>query len=183
MRVIRTEIYFDIENFVTYRPVGVSVAWIRGDFDVMRFQNIEELEHLTTRQGATVKRPLTPTRVERLPEELTNVIWDSFRELRTGWTLDEFRREVADYVNLVLREPIVIERSPPMHIALDDLIRAAKEKSPSVLGAVVGYVTGEGPYLLLTVPLGMLVVSSAAGLSRALDEGLYELLRSWMKKS
>jgi hypothetical protein len=66
---------------------------------------------------------------------------------------------------------IVIEQSPPDWALLKDLIK----KSPGVaIGTYIGMqAAGQYPQLMyITVPAGIMVVSSAIGISKALAKGL-----------
>jgi hypothetical protein len=90
---------------------------------------------------------------------------------------------LSGVVQAVELSNIVIEQSPPSHTTLKDIVEAARAKSPLVLGAYLGYIAGEPHSLMLfiTVPLGMMVVSSAAGISKALDQGLNDVVKRFFK--
>lgn len=69
--------------------------------------------------------------------------------------------------------PIVpFEESP---LALDSLATIIARASSAGLGAYLGFVVGGGsPLILITVPAGMILFGAAAGVARALQDGLYE---------
>jgi hypothetical protein len=77
--------------------------------------------------------------------------------------------QIVDYI---LTQPIVIERSPPFHITLKDLLTSTN--LPVWIETYMGWsVAPEHSVLLfITVPGGIIVVSSAAGLATALAAGL-----------
>jgi hypothetical protein len=66
-------------------------------------------------------------------------------------------------------EWIVIEQSPPDLASLAELL---KQGTGVALGAYTGLAVGSGPLLLLTVPLGIIIVATAAGIGSALEAGL-----------
>jgi hypothetical protein len=85
------------------------------------------------------------------------------------------------FVSAALNAPIVIEQSPPTTIPLGTLIA----KAPGIaIGTFIGMqVAGDATYLMfVTVPGGILVVSSAIGISKALEQGLNRLVARLMKR-
>ena len=75
-------------------------------------------------------------------------------------------------VNYVLTAPFVIEQSPPAHLNLTGVL--TKTNMPVWIGTYMGWsVAPEHSVLLfITVPGGIIVVSSAIGLASALAAGL-----------
>jgi hypothetical protein len=75
-------------------------------------------------------------------------------------------------VEYIINEPFVIERSPPIHVSLKGMIN--KTNLPVWIGTYMGWqVAPEHSVLMfITIPGGIVVVSSAIGLSSALAAGL-----------
>jgi hypothetical protein len=49
------------------------------------------------------------------------------------------------------------------------------------IGAYVGFVAaGSGPLLLITVPAGMIICGAAAGIGKAIEDGLYQRILKMM---
>jgi len=85
-------------------------------------------------------------------------------------------------VDYVLTQPIVIERSPPVHINLKGLITATN--LPVWIGTYMGWsvVPDHSILLFITVPGGIIIVSSAAGLANALSSGLSTSVKRLFRK-
>jgi hypothetical protein len=84
--------------------------------------------------------------------------------LRTA-AITEIHLALADY--LCHEDIIPFEQSPIGGVSLSALAKA----SGVAIGSYVGIVMGNGtPYLLLTVPAGIIVCSIAAGAGRALEK-------------
>jgi hypothetical protein len=83
-------------------------------------------------------------------------------------SLDSFAR-------YVLEQPVVIERSPPDALPFSGLLKKA---SGAFIGTYVGIKIGENTplLLLLTVPGGIMIVSSAIGVSKALEKGFNKIV-------
>lgn len=80
-------------------------------------------------------------------------------------------------VDYLLDQTIVLEESPPKAVPLKSLIGAGSIMS---IGAAVGYALAPGTYpllLLITVPAGIIVIGSAAGVATAMQHGLHEVVR------
>jgi hypothetical protein len=71
-----------------------------------------------------------------------------------------------------LTQPIVIERSPPVHLTLKGLLNSTN--LPVWIGTYMGWSVApdHSPLLFITVPGGIIVVTSAARLADALGAGL-----------
>src|SRR5262249_54162867 len=78
-----------------------------------------------------------------------------------------------DLATFILQQEIVLERSPPFTLPLQSIM----SKAPGIaIGTYVGLqAAGSEPLLMLiTVPGGILAVSSAIGISKALERGLHK---------
>jgi len=81
---------------------------------------------------------------------------------------------------LIFGKHVPFEHSP---IELESLGNLVAKASGIGVGAYVGFViSGTSPLLLLTVPAGMVICGAAAGVSRALEDGLKEKLLKLLKK-
>jgi hypothetical protein len=78
--------------------------------------------------------------------------------------------------------PLVpFEASTPDLTAIASIVAKAAGAGYAV-GAVVGVVaSGPTPLILVTVPAGMIICGAAAGVAKALEEGLYERLIGWIR--
>ncbi len=83
--------------------------------------------------------------------------------------------DVGVYFSSLLRdtECIVVEQSPPQLLSLTELLKKGTGVS---IGAYVGLQVASGPLLFVTVPLGIMIVGVAVGVSDALRIGLYDRL-------
>jgi hypothetical protein len=91
------------------------------------------------------------------------------------WQADIRNVAIVDYI---LNANIVVEQSPPEWASFKTLV----SKSPGIaIGTFVGSQwAGTHPELMIvTVPIGILVVSSAIGVSEALKNGLNKKLESF----
>ncbi len=71
---------------------------------------------------------------------------------------------------MVFGKHVIFEQSP---ISLESVGNLVRNASGIGIGAYIGLIVGENsPMLLVTVPAGMLICGSAAGVARALEEGL-----------
>jgi hypothetical protein len=103
-----------------------------------------------------------------------------------GYALQTWQREVAEgqtkslepsfeqmgfAQELLNSSRIPFEESPLKGVPLEKLITKA---SPTGLGALIGWaVAGNTPFLFIYVPAGIIIVRSAVGVGRALEEGLH----------
>jgi hypothetical protein len=171
MRVIRTELYFDdfeplefASQFIGARPnLGVAAAWFRGT----------TVNHKDLAQSRDFNdfRVLPPTEA---PLYLAGFMSGRFQ--LASW------EELPDlhHVSAVLNAPIVIEQSPPTALPLATLLA----KAPGIaIGTFIGLqAAGDVATLMfITVPGGILVVSSVIGISRALEQGLNRAVTRLMK--
>jgi hypothetical protein len=87
---------------------------------------------------------------------------------------DQFS-DLADFAQAITFTPVVpFEQSP---LDLSSVTTILGKASGIGLGAYVGLVVGAGtPLIFLTVPTGMLLCGAAAGVAKALHDGLYERL-------
>jgi hypothetical protein len=179
MRVLTTWLYFELSDVVLLEAPpptkqdagmqpGVGVAWFTGDTSSLK--PISESEHFL---------PLRVPKDYALTEENLRIWIDLF--LRGGYDSLFSRNERyplnSALVDYVLVQPIVIERSPPITVTLKGLLTTTN--FPVWIGTYVGWsVAPEHSVLLfITIPGGIIVVSSATGLARALAAGLAKAVK------
>jgi hypothetical protein len=84
-------------------------------------------------------------------------------------------------VDRLMAEPFVIEQSPPVHLSLKGMITATN--LPVWIGTYMGWsvVPEHSVLLFVTIPGGIIVVSSAVGLATALSAGLSKSVKRLFK--
>jgi len=162
LQVLRTDSYFSNGR-------GLSVAFIRtGTNDSIAINKLEGWH-------------------ERL-EVTSNVDWQKNALEQFIYGLSVIRPETQrfpewprDFIDGVLLERVVIERSPVSTISLHGIL----SQSPYIaVGTYVGMtVAADHPYLMLvTVPGGIVVIGAAIGVSRGLMNGLAQGIERIVKE-
>jgi hypothetical protein len=174
MRVIRTEIYFDDVNGASRRPRsrmrgsredkynhGLAFAWFRSDepgpFDI---KNVKAFS------------------VKEIALDQVRPILDALLRDRDGRDieLDEGlfaeRIENPDLIDFIYKQTIILEQSPPEAVRFKDLLK--RTNAPIYAGTFMGAgLSHDYPALMIiTIPLGIIVVSSALGVADAMAAGL-----------
>ena len=183
MRILTTWMYFDssqISGETRFRPrgrgeeaePGIGVAWFRGDTTaLMEISNLKIFRSLPRSQNGALSE-----------EALRNYI-DLFLMDAEEYEFGSPERSLknASVIDYILSEPIVIERSPPFHITLKGLLTTTN--LPIWIGTYMGWnVAPEHSVLLfITVPGGIIVVSSATGLATAMAAGLSKSVKRLFK--
>ena len=176
MRILTTWMYFDSSQVAAEPPwrgrrrgrgeepePGIGVAWCAGDTTtLMPVSNLK------------VFRPLSGQEREEFNEEIFRSYLDAFLMDAEEHEFLRPERSVKNpaIVDYVLTQPIVIERSPPFHVNLKGIITTTN--LPVWIGTYMGWsvVPDHSILLFITVPGGIIIVSSAAGLANALSSGL-----------
>jgi hypothetical protein len=176
MRILTTWMYFDSSQ-ITAEPSrrgrrqgrgdepepGIGVAWCAGDTTtLMPLSNLK------------VFRPLLGAERGEFNDEIFRSYLDAFLMDAEEYEFLRPERSLKNpaIVDYILTEPIVIERSPPFHVNLKGLITTTN--LPVWIGTYMGWsvVPDHSVLLFITVPGGIIIVSSAAGLANALSAGL-----------
>jgi hypothetical protein len=181
MRVIRTEMYFDPQiapdwlQKIIPSP-AVSVAWISAEW-----ANDMSLEILTRALEIDVRAVID---LEEINDFLAASVFNFERTTRVSDSMTALAGSGSysdSLVLYILNQPIVIERSPPLSLPLHTLLT----KAPGLaIGTFVGVqAAGDHSLLMLaTVPGGIILVSSAIGISKALQGGLAKIVDRAMKQ-
>jgi tetrahydromethanopterin S-methyltransferase subunit F len=90
-------------------------------------------------------------------------------------------REFAE--ELLFGKHVIFENSPVSMESIADLVNRATDVGVGI-GACIGFIIGgDSALLLLTVPAGMVICGSAAGIAKALEMGLKERLLDIFKNT
>ncbi|HLJ01781.1 MAG TPA: hypothetical protein VKT76_18885 [Bradyrhizobium sp.] len=186
MRILTTWMYFDssqIKAEPSWRArrqgrgeepePGIGVAWCAGDTTtLMPVSNLKAF------------RSLPGPEREEFNEEIFRSYLDAFLMDAEEYEFLRPERSLKNptIVDYVLTEPIVIERSPPFHVNLKGLITTTN--LPVWIGTYMGWsvVPDHSVLLFITVPGGIIIVSSAAGLANALSTGLSTSVKRLFQK-
>jgi hypothetical protein len=186
MRILTTWMFFDIAQVSAEPPwrerrrgrgdepePGIGIAWCAGDTaELMPVSNLK------------VFRVLPGAEIEEFNEEILRSYLDAFVMDAEEHEFSRPERSLKNpnIVDYVLTEPVVVERSPPIHVTLKGMINATN--LPVWIGTYMGWsVAPEHSVLLfITVPGGIIIVSSAAGLANALSSGLSSSVKRLFRK-
>jgi hypothetical protein len=176
MRVVRTEIYLDPPPIGDVSPLAksISFAWFK-----------DEDADGAALDLATLFRPefsiVTVTDDKQREKEALKFVLSCLMqgapdvENRAAATWLDEKELLSSYAT-----EVVIEQSPPVALPLSKII----SKSPGIaIGTFIGYQVGaENAYLMfLSIPGGILAVSSAIGIARALEQGLHRKVEALFK--
>lgn len=177
MRVLRTEMYFseDQINGLNRRRTthaknpGLGFAWLRIEH---RPRGIDEqlLQHRFFDRRESAAAAFLDLAIRGHEKRATF----STADAHFGSTFN------PGIVRSVMDGAIVVENSPPEAVTFRSLLN----KAPGVaIGTLVGMkAAADMPMLmLLTVPTGIVVCSSAIGVSKALEKGLNKAVEKLMK--
>ena len=193
MRIIRTEMYFDEEQVRGYEPFrsrppregsgknpGVAFLWIKSEVDGLPDSENSKDFRALSRSGAL------PSVGEPLTDQVRGIL-DLF--IKDSGERDFFRipsvsrLENGALVDFILEQDIVMEHSPPFAISFKALLNT--KNSPLWIGTYIGAeMAWDHPVLMiLTVPSGIIIVSSALGIGAAMQSGLNKAIKRLFDKS
>ena len=190
MRVLTTWMYFDESQvkggFSEHRDrgpgrgeelePGIGICWVQG----------ETADLLTPIHNLKRFRPLRGHRDGEPPlsEETLRTYLDLFVIDADEYQFGRPERSIKNesIVEYVLSEPFVVERSPPIHVTLKGMINSTN--LPVWIGTYMGWhvVPDHSVLLFITVPGGIIIVSSAAGLANALSAGLSKSVKRLFRR-
>jgi hypothetical protein len=151
---------------------GIGIGWFAGDTTRL-MSPIDNLKVFRALRGREKEEALSA-------ENLRNYV-DLFLIDVEEFEFDRRRERTIvnnDVVEYVLTQPFVIERSPPVHMTLKGLLTTTN--LPIWIGTYMGWsvVPDHSVLLFITIPGGIIVVSSATGLANALSAGLSKSVKS-----
>ena len=93
----------------------------------------------------------------------------------------EWRVANPAITDALLNTQVIYESSPPQLLPLREI---AKGGAAVVIGTFIGYGVADGNYPLMfsTIPAGIIVIGSAIGISRGLENGLNKFIENLFKK-
>jgi hypothetical protein len=185
MRVLTTWIYLEEAQVKGYVPStrryrgfrtddnldepGIGIGWFPGDTTDL----LTPIDHLKA------FRPIRAREKAELSVEALQYYTDLFLLDADEHQFSRPRRSVrnSEAVEYVLAQPFVIERSPPIHVTLKGMINATN--LPVWIGTYMGWhvVPDHSVLLFITIPGGIIVVSSAAALANGLSAGLSKTVK------
>lgn len=145
------------------------------------FNESEILQSKSLFEALKIKTPIIKIRPHQLWDDMPKVIF--YSEWSKEVSSDSDQDSQVSFVpkwgrpfieELIYGKHVIIENSPLSMESLANLVNSATGVG---LGAYIGFIIGGNTtLLLLTVPAGMVICGSAAGLSRALEKGLEKRL-------
>jgi hypothetical protein len=106
---------------------------------------------------------------------------DAAAAVDAPWRVANLETEIALFVENIAFSRVIPVRTNPLD--LQSLATVLTTGSGVAIGAWAGVVASGGtPLILITVPVGMIIGGAAAGIGRALEEGLRERLRAWIRR-
>jgi hypothetical protein len=185
MRVITTQMYFD-PSYVHWKlnnpqkNPGVAAAWFRLEDWPDSAELRQNLEMRLKEEGLLVRLTDSSSSLGTF-HDLTE-IW--IQDVQVNEALKLLQRPTFDHLNehiakSLLDSEIIFEQSPPAEKKLRELLK----KSPgAVIGTFLGYNSVPPDHQLfmwLTIPAGIIVISSALGIGM----GLYNGLSHWIEET
>ena len=177
MRTLRTEIYFDpseVNSFDGFadrgefsgKNPGVAFAWFRSGspIDASQISSLDEFKQLRR----DYDKNLDLDDIDGILDLFIRGSGEpSFSRLPSSRLVEN-----RDLIDFLYGQEIVMENSPPFSFSLKVLLD--KANTPLWIGTFMGTAVAWGhPVLLfITVPGGIIVVSSASGIGRAMEAGL-----------
>ncbi len=145
------------------------------------FNESEILQSSSLLEALKIKKPIITIRAHHLWDDIARVIFYSEWSEKVSSDSDQDshvsiipRGGHLFIEELIYGKHVIIENSPLSMESLANLVNSATGVG---LGAYIGFIIGGNTtLLLLTVPAGMVICGSAAGLSRALEKGLEKRL-------
>lgn len=179
MRVIRTEMYFDpvfVKGKLQKNP-GIDAGWFRvEDADPPTADDIKGILDpknpiIRPKDAKEIFEIFIDLAIQNVPSPFANDVL-----LKGEWSV--VNREV---VLSVLNSEIVSEGSPLEWLPIEKL----KASAAVVIGTFIGYGVADGnyPLMFITIPAGIVVIGSAIGVSRGLENGLNQYIQGLFRKN
>lgn len=99
-----------------------------------------------------------------------------------GPELNRLSESSFRFASMVVSEAAIpFEESPLGGTSIAALLQKAGSAGGATVGAYVGWViVGNSPWLLITVPAGMVLCGAASGIASGLQQGLKESVSNWL---
>ncbi len=175
VKIYETEIYHP--EGISFKIISVPTKLNSNNpqklSQILEILNLKEYEEV--KPGFLVRAIATILAAKDI-KDLEN--WKSIRSiLHNKFEKKPYYYELAEYATMA--NIIPFESSPLSGESLGNLVNIAGYG----IGAYVGIVTaGSTPLLFITVPLGMIICGAAAGVARALEEGLKNKILKLLQK-
>ncbi len=186
MRVIRTEMYFDansvkFETKERERNPGVVAAWFRMEnaeqLDIGEIANLCDAKYarIAPKEAASVFDIFADLAVQNIRSETAQNI------LQNALAKHDYRVANQGVVQFLYDAEIVLDGSPPFPFPLSKI---AKGSAAVVIGTFLGWGVADGnyPLMFVTIPAGIILIGSAIGVSRGLENGLNKWIEDLFKK-
>lgn len=171
MRVLRTEFYFDDREThpltgekAGEQNFGVAAAFFKSEDSSILPSVIGDVldGQLILAEDGAAARHFLPIFLENLFRGI---------EQPEDALIVRASREFEPYLRFFNDSTVVIEQSPPSGLEWQLMVKSA---SSVTIGTFVGLsiAPSNSPLLLLTIPAGIIVVGTAIGISRGLENGL-----------
>ena len=175
IRLYETEIVsdegqsFKAMTIPTRSLADISPEEIISDLDLKSIDRVES--------GRYIRAVVTALAAER-ESDISN--WRSFKESALNEKIknNHYLYELAEYVTM--SRILAFENSPLTGESIGNLLTSA---SGPAAGSYIGFVlAGSSPLLFISVPAGMIFCGAAAGVAKALEEGLKTKIIALLRK-
>lgn len=177
MRVIRTEMYFANNSLDdgyggNLPNPGISFAFFRGVPSPALTYLIDD---------SNVEDIFDRSIIVETPSERSRAFRCALGVFAGEGTFDDIEANLSKgrelnspIVNYVLQQNVVVEQSPPEWLHVTKLLSS----SPIAIGTFIGFgmSSGNPTLMLVTVPMGIIVIGAASGISKGLERGLNKVL-------
>jgi hypothetical protein len=147
---------------------GIAVAWIKADTSKLSLSELDSFNSIEQFDGKVDD------------DQLIRFLGAAIQE--TVQLTPKIEEQNLALVVSLLNEEIVVQSSPVDAIPLGKLLGGATAAS---IGTGVGVLAAGGNPLLMivTIPAGIIIIGSAIGISKGLENGLRVAVERWIKKT
>ena len=180
--------YFDadtvkFETKLRERNPGITAAWFGMEdaeppLGISELQSLcdEKYSRIIPKQAADIFDVFADLAVQNVRTENAQDILNDVLATKGG-----YRVANPGVVEFLLRSDIVLEGSPPFPLPM---VKIAKGGAAVVIGTFLGWGFADGnyPLMFVTIPTGIIVIGSAIGISKGLENGLNKWIEGLFKK-
>jgi hypothetical protein len=180
-RVVRTDFYFDPTFDFNLGPTvdgqrilvsAISAVWLKYSASAEAVLNDFRPLYISTSEGGRdqqIEALACLSALLRAPDAAPDQLASNVRRFMTiepgGPAFAEQRLAFE-----ILNQSIIVERSPPVAEVLSTLVHGATSTS---LGILIGTSFTSNPYVMvITIPLGIILMGTALGISKGLERGI-----------